>query len=87
TRCGTMACGMTGSNPERVVAALRSSPGRPLCDDCIALLAGIKNRVAVNPIATALGLTTDFARDRGTCGRCSERKLVTWARPMQRPHP
>lgn len=77
---------MHGSNPERVVACLRAVPGRPLCDDCIASFTGIKNRVAVNPIATALGLTSDFARDKGVCGRCGDRKLVTWAQPG-RGHP
>lgn len=68
---------MEGSNPEKVIAVLRSDPNLWLCDDCIALLAGIKNRIAVNPIATTLGLTSDFDRERSECSRCRETKLVT----------
>lgn len=68
---------MEGSNPEKVIAVLRSDPNRWLCDDCIAHLAGIKNRIAVNPIATTLGLTSDFDRERSECSRCREIKFVT----------
>lgn len=67
------------SNPEKVVGVLRADRSRSLCDDCVALLAEIKNRVAVNPITTALGLTSDFTREKATCSRCREIKLVTRA--------
>jgi hypothetical protein len=67
------------SNPEKVVEVLRADRSRSLCDDCVALLAEIKNRVAVNPITTALGLTSDFEREKATCSRCREIKLVTRA--------
>ena len=70
---------MKGSNPERVVTVLREAGGRPLCDDCVALLAKITNRIAVNPITSALGLTSDFMREKHLCSRCRERKLVTQA--------
>lgn len=68
---------MEGSNPEKVVGVLRSEPHVWLCDDCIALLAEIKNRIAVNPITSALGLTSDFAREKHRCNRCGASKLVT----------
>lgn len=68
---------MDGSNPEKVIAVLRAEPNRWLCDDCIALLADIKNRIAVNPIASTLGLTSDFVREKGACSRCRDAKLVT----------
>ncbi|QYK49103.1 MAG: hypothetical protein KF838_04450 [Phycisphaeraceae bacterium] len=67
------------SNPERVVDVLRTGSRPALCDDCIAASAGITNRIAVNPIATALGLTSDFVRDKDTCSRCRKAKLVTRA--------
>lgn len=68
---------MDGSNPEKVIAVLRADPKQWLCDDCIALLAEIKNRIAVNPIASTLGLTSDFEREKSECSRCRENKLVT----------
>ena len=58
-------------------ARLSADPHRALCDDCIAMAADIKNRIAVNPIATALGLTSDFIREKAVCSRCRETKLVT----------
>lgn len=67
------------SNPEKVVGVLRADRSRALCDDCVAQLAGIKNRVAVNPITTALGLTSEFRREKTACSRCRETKLVTRA--------
>lgn len=73
---------MDGSNPEKVVTVLRARPARWLCDDCIALLADIKNRIAVNPIASTLGLTSDFEREKAECSRCRETKLVTRPRRM-----
>lgn len=68
---------MEGSNPEKIATLLRSEPARWLCDDCISLLTHIQNRVAVNPITTALGLTSDFAREKRECDRCGTVKLVT----------
>ena len=70
---------MNGSNPEKVVEVLRSNGRNSLCDDCVASLAEIKNRVAVNPITTALGLTSDFVREKSLCSRCGDEKLVTRA--------
>ena len=63
---------MDGSNPEKVIAVLRAEPTRWLCDDCITILADIKNRRAVNPITNTLGLTSDFVREKGVCSRCRE---------------
>ena len=68
---------MEQSNPEKVVSVIRDRSGSPVCDDCIAKLAGISNRIAVNPIATALGLTSDFNREKGECSECHSAKLVT----------
>ncbi|HMN42431.1 MAG TPA: hypothetical protein PKE29_16445 [Phycisphaerales bacterium] len=66
-----------GSNPEKVVQVLKTPPLRWLCDDCVAHMADITNRVAVNPITTTLGLTTDFAREKSRCDHCHDTKLVT----------
>ena len=67
------------SNPEKDVAVLRQANRQCLCDDCVAILAGIKNRIAVNPIATSLGLTSDFVREKHICSRCGDMKFVTHA--------
>ena len=67
------------SNPEKVVELLRSDRTRAICDDCIAELAGIKNRIAVNPITSSLGLTSDFEREKLPCARCDKTKLATRA--------
>lgn len=67
------------SNPEKVVAILRNAAGDPLCDDSIRDLAGIRNRIAVNPITHALALTRDFTREKHLCSRCGKTKLVTHA--------
>lgn len=65
------------SIPERVYNLLRQHTPAPICDDCIAKHAEIAPRQQVNPIATALGLTTDFARVKGACSMCKIEKLVT----------
>ncbi|MFG0252076.1 MAG: hypothetical protein ACF8NJ_04295 [Phycisphaerales bacterium JB038] len=70
---------MDGSNPERVVEVLREHHGQAICDDCLAQLAAIKNRVAVNPITSSLGLTSDFVREKRACSHCCETKYATQA--------
>ncbi|MCA9278917.1 MAG: hypothetical protein H6815_12065 [Phycisphaeraceae bacterium] len=65
------------SNPEKVFALLRKNKSKRLCDDCVAELAEIKNRIAVNPITSAFGLTSDFLREKDACSRCGKVKLVT----------
>ena len=67
------------SNPQKVFDVLVAEADRWLCDDCVALLAKIPNRIAVNPITTTLGLTSDFEREREECSRCRTVKLVTRA--------
>jgi hypothetical protein len=70
---------MAGTLPERVAETLRSDTSRWLCDDCLAVLADVKQRQTVNTIASSFGLTSDFAREQGECSRCRDRKLVTKA--------
>ncbi len=74
-----MACMNELSNPEKVAQLLRSDRASALCDDCIAEIAGIKNRIAVNPITSSLGLTSDFERAKLPCSRCDKTKLTTKA--------
>lgn len=67
----------TMSNPERIYTFLRQHTPAPICDDCVAKQAEVEPRQQVNPIASALGLTTDFVRAKGTCSICKGEKLVT----------
>ncbi len=67
----------SGTLPERVVATIKSDPKRALCDDCLALLAEVKQRQTAHTIASTLGLTSDFVREKAECSRCRESKLVT----------
>ncbi|RMF73506.1 MAG: hypothetical protein D6738_08590 [Acidobacteria bacterium] len=70
---------MEGTLPERAAAVLRADSTRSLCDDCLALLAGIKQRQTAHTIASSFGLTSDFVREQGVCSRCGDTKLVTRA--------
>ena len=66
------------TNPERIYKFLRERTPAPVCDDCVASHAEVSPRQQVNPVATALGLTTDFGRGKGTCSIChDDNKLVT----------
>lgn len=63
--------------PERIHKFLTERTPEPICDDCIAERSDVSPRQQVNPIASALGLTTDFRRGHGTCSICKNDKLVT----------
>ena len=63
--------------PEPVYAFLRDRTPASVCDDCLAKQADVSQRQTVNTIASAFGLTTDFARQNGTCSLCHGEKLVT----------
>jgi hypothetical protein len=65
------------TNPERIHKFLTERTPAPVCDDCVAKHADVEPRQSVNPIAAALGLTTDFDRKKGTCSICKSDKLVT----------
>ncbi|MEZ5765006.1 MAG: hypothetical protein R3D69_12675 [Xanthobacteraceae bacterium] len=65
------------TNPERVFGFLTKKTPWPVCDDCIGVHSDVSPRQQVNPIAAALGLTTDFHRARGECSMCKNEKLVT----------
>jgi hypothetical protein len=62
--------------PERIHRYLTARTPEPICDDCVAQGSDV-NRETVNPITQTLGLTTDFAKVRGTCSLCKNEKLVT----------
>ena len=64
------------SNPEKVIDLLRERSSEKLCDDCIAQLTAIPNRIAVSQITHPIGLTSDFVRDDDVCSRCGKTKLV-----------
>jgi hypothetical protein len=65
------------TNPERIYSFLRQHAPASICDDCLAKHAQVEPRQQVNPIASALGLTTDFTRAKGACSLCKGEKLVT----------
>jgi hypothetical protein len=70
---------MKTSNPHKVVEALRGRRTERLCDDCIAQLCSIPNRIAVQQITASIGLTSDFVRVKTDCSRCGNTKFVTQA--------
>lgn len=65
-----------GTIPERVYGFIWQSTPAPVCDDCAAKATGVP-RENVNPLTQTLGLTSDFAKARGTCTLCQASKLVT----------
>ncbi len=67
----------TMTHPEAIYRLLVKFAPEAVCDDCISRGADIHPRQQVNPIASALGLTNDFERKRGTCSVCKSEKLVT----------
>ena len=68
----------TGSDtiPARVHGFLTEPTPKPVCDECVAEGASVPRENA-NLITEALGLTTDFAKARGTCSLCRHIRLVT----------
>ena len=71
----------TESNPESVAKCLREQRPKSLCDDCIADLTGIPNRVAVQQITKSLGESCEFHREKTRCTRCELTKESITARP------
>jgi hypothetical protein len=65
------------TSADRVYKFLREQTPAPVCDDCVASHAHVTPRQRVNPIASALGLTSDFRREKGACSLCKGEKLVT----------
>ncbi len=65
-----------GTIPERVYGFLRERTPSPACDDCVSKGTGA-TRENINPLTQALGLTTDFSKERGICSLCQGSKLVT----------
>lgn len=63
--------------PERIHKFLTSRTPDAVCDDCVADRAEVSPRQQVNPIVSALALTTDFERNHGECAICKRNKLVT----------
>jgi hypothetical protein len=69
--CGAM------TNPEKIHSFLVEKTPKAVCDDCVAKYAKVEPRQQVNPIVSALGLTTDFHRKKAECSVCKSNKLVT----------
>jgi hypothetical protein len=66
--------------PEQIANFIRDGAGRAFCDDCVQQMLDLKQRQTVQPITSALGLTSDFRRARGACSACGRHdKLVTEA--------
>jgi hypothetical protein len=69
----TIVKGPTG--PEKAYHFLRENTPQRICDDCVGKHTEMAREVA-NPLTAALGLTSDFDKQRGTCHLCKGEKLV-----------
>ena len=64
------------SVPERVNRFL-TERGTPVCDRCIQQALRLSLSSQVQQIASALGTTRDFRREKGICSICKHPKMVT----------
>jgi hypothetical protein len=64
-------------DPGRIHVFLTRHEPKPFCDDCIAKELGLARRQLVQPITAALGLTTDYRKEKGTCSLCKSEKPIT----------
>jgi len=62
---------------ERVNAFLMEHRPLAFCDDCIAERLGLIRRQQAHRVTSALGTTTNFQREEGSCSACGEvRKVI-----------
>ncbi len=62
---------------ERVVHFLKQKRSKSWCDKCIADQLELKRELQAYHVANVLGLTIEYARERGECELCKEYKTVT----------
>lgn len=62
-------------NKDLVLACLRRR-NRPLCDDCISAISGVKPRQQVNQICRRMAANGQIIREHGVCRHCEGEKLV-----------
>lgn len=63
--------------PERVVDLIRKSKPRAWCDNCIHAKLGLARHQQAQQATSAIGATSEFVRERGTCDDCGEERTVT----------
>jgi len=73
----------TLTNRERIINQLKELAG-PVCDDCLATLAGISPRQTVNQICNSLSVAGQITRGTGNCIRCGKTKKVNQRRGPER---
>jgi hypothetical protein len=65
---------------ERVNEFLREHSPLAFCDDCIAERLSLSRRQQAHRVTSALGTTTNFRREEGTCSACGEvRKVIRYS--------
>jgi hypothetical protein len=69
---------------ERVRSALAET-AEPICELCLAGLAGLQRQQQVNPITRSDASAGRIGRGRGVCGRCGRTKTVVWRDPSRPP--
>ncbi|HHW42038.1 MAG TPA: hypothetical protein GXX19_13025 [Syntrophomonadaceae bacterium] len=69
---------------ERILKVL-SETAAPLCDDCLARIAGIAPRQTVYQNCTGMAKVGIVQRGRGNCVSCAKTKIVSWADNKEKP--
>lgn len=69
---------------ERILKVL-SETAAPLCDDCLARIAGIAPRQTVYQNCTGMAKAGIIRRDQGKCVSCARIKKVSWAENTAEP--
>jgi len=68
---------MTGASvPQRVNDFVTSKYPHVVCDPCIVDALGLTQQAHAAQITGALGTTSDFVRERGTCSLCKNNRVV-----------
>jgi len=70
---------------ERILKVL-SETAAPLCDDCLAKIAGITPRQTVYQNCTGMAKAGIIRRDQGECASCAKVKKVSWMENPVEPH-
>jgi hypothetical protein len=64
---------------EQVSGWLKQKKSEAYCDDCIQQQLKLSRRQQAFRVTSALGTTSDFKRQTGSCSLCGKEKLVTQA--------
>ena len=61
---------------QKVNKLISEMNGKTICDSCICEAMGFTSHAHSAQITGALGTTSDFDRDKGTCNKCEEVRVV-----------